>query len=430
LILSADLRILMPPDIKEMMRRISGLFISLLVAGFLVSGCGAKPPRLQESGLNSRFPFSNDLPFAEYIRQTEQMIMSARADINAANRAVILDANLPFELKPDSNRYPPDRNGRYEKGILFLHGLSDSPYLVKAVSRHFQTRGFLVRSILLPGHGTVPGDLLQVTSKEWIRATEYGVHQMKSQVENLYMAGFSTGGALCVHEALKNPTVKGLVLFSPALGIKSSWAFMADYMKIFSDWLGGERDDRDYAKYESFAVNGAAQLYHLIRENDAAFAAGKRLGLPVFCALSKDDISVDAEEAMRVFKHYVPSAKSMMILYSRTEKEGRQDGDPRLIYKNSYYPKDRIAGFSHISLLIPPNDPHYGRNGDYKSCLHYQGDTKKRMSCEHDPAVWQGEITGENLRQFTLRRLTYNPRYHEMISDLDHFLEGCTEGNP
>jgi len=405
------------------MRRILKSLICFLIVSTLLAGCGTPPPRLQESGLNSRFSFSKDVPFGEYIRQTEQMIKKARVDINESNRDVILQANLPFEMKPDESRYPPGKSGRYERGILFIHGLSDSPYLMKAVSRHFQARGFLVRSILLPGHGTVPGDLLHVTYKEWIQATEYGVHQMNSRVENLYLGGFSTGGALCVHEALKNPKIKGLILFSPALGIKSPWAFMADFLKVFINWLGGERDDRDYAKYESFAVNGGAQLYHLIRENDAAFASGKRLSLPVFSVMSAEDISVDTEKALRTLSAAVSSDASRFLVYRRSEEKKHEGEDKRIVYKNSMYPKEHIAGFSHVSLLIPPEDPHYGKNGAYKSCLHYQGDRAKRMACEYDPDVWMGEITRENLKQYTLRRLTYNPRFHDMMSDMDHFLE-------
>ena len=166
-----------------MSQRALGLFTIFFVLSGLISGCVTLPPRLQESGLNTRFSFGNDVPFDEYVRKTGQMIEKTRVDINESNRAVILAANIPFELKPDESNYPRNGKGRYERGVLLIHGLSDSPYLMKAVARHFQTRGFLVRSILLPGHGTVPGDLLQVTYQEWIRATEYGIYQMKLQVE-------------------------------------------------------------------------------------------------------------------------------------------------------------------------------------------------------------------------------------------------------
>ena len=407
-----------------MSQRALGLFTIFFVLSGLISGCVTLPPRLQESGLNTRFSFGNDVPFDEYVRKTGQMIEKTRVDINESNRAVILAANIPFELKPDESNYPRNGKGRYERGVLLIHGLSDSPYLMKAIARHFQTRGFLVRSILLPGHGTVPGDLLQVTYQEWIRATEYGIYQMKPQVEKLYMGGFSTGGTLCIREALRDPEIRGLILFAPAVGIKSPWAFMADFLKGFTDWLGNEGDDKDYAKYESFTVNAGAQLYHLTREIDSDLAAGKRLDIPVFTVLSVDDISVDTEKMLEVFKSYIASEKSVLILYGKENEKSLREGNGRILYKNSFFPEKRILNFAHISILIPPDDPHYGKDGGYKYCLHYQDNQEKRRACLYDPNVWQGEITEENLKQYTLRRLTYNPRYDEMILTLDHFLDG------
>ena len=396
------------------------LFLALSV---MLSGCATLPPRLQESGLNSRFAFDRDAPFDEYIRQSERMIEKARVDIHEGNREMVLAANRPFELMPDESRFPRNRAGRHEKGILLIHGLSDSPYFLRPIARHLRERGFLVRSILLPGHGTVPGDLLSVSYQEWIRATEYGVAQMKPQVEKLYLGGFSTGGALCIREAMKNQDVQGLILFAPAVGIRSPWAFLADLMKVFGDWLGSPGDDKDYAKYESFAINGGAQVYRLTREIDAAFAAGKRLSMPVFCVVSADDISVDTDKTITAFSAYATSPQSVLLLYGNNAAKDRRSSDARILFQKSFLPEERVLDYAHISLLMPPDDPHYGKNGGYKYCLHYQADREKRMSCLHDPHLWQGEITPQNLSRHTLRRLTYHPRYDEMTRILDRFLD-------
>jgi esterase/lipase len=401
---------------------LKGLFFFFILT-VMLAGCSTFPPRLRESGLNSRFAFSRDVPFAEYIRQSERMIEKARVDINEINRDAILNANRPFELKPDESRFPRNHEGRYEKGILLIHGLSDSPYFLQPLARSLRERGFLVRSILLPGHGTVPGDLLSVRYQEWIRATEYGADQLKQQVEKLYLGGFSTGGALCIHEALKNRNVQGLILFAPAVGIRSPWAAMAGFMNVFSDWLGSKGDDRDYAKYESFAINGGAQVYALTREIDAAFAAGRRLSMPVFTVVSADDISTDTNKMVDVFNAYATSPKSLLLLYGKEDAISRKDGAGKILFRKSFSPEERILDYAHISLLIPPDDAHYGKDGAYKYCLHYQAEREKRMSCLHDPHLWMGEITPENLSRYTLRRLTYNPRYDEMIRILDRFLD-------
>jgi len=402
-------------------------FILIVVALIVMAGCASSPPRLHESGLNSRFVHGEDVPFDEYIRQSVQMLEKARVDLNEINRDAILDANRPFELKPAEARFPRNREGRYERGILLIHGLSDSPYLLKPIARHLQKRGFLVRSILLPGHGTVPGDLLNIRYGEWIRATEYGIHQLKRQAEQLYLGGFSTGGALSIHEAMNNKEIKGLILFAPAVGIKSRWAFMADFIKIFQRWLGGEEDDRDYAKYETFAVNGGAQIYHLTRRIDAAFASGQRLSMPVFTVLSEDDISIDTNKMLAVFNAYVTSPKSLLVLYGSEGRKERKAIDGRILFQNSFLPDEHILDYAHISLVMPPDDPHYGKNGGYRYCLHYRNDPEKRMACLHDPQIRQGELTEENMKKYTLRRLTYNPGFDAMIGFLDRFLDGLNE---
>lgn len=400
-----------------------GSFYLFCVLAVVLAGCATLPPRLQESGLNSRFAFHSDTPFDQYIRQSERMIETARVDIHAFNRKAVLDANRPFELKPDEALYPRNGRGRYARGILLVHGLSDSPYFLKPIARHLQARGFLVRAILLPGHGTVPGDLLSVRYEEWIRATEYGIAQLKTEVEALYLGGFSTGGALCMREALMNPDVHGLILFAPAAGIRSPWASLAGFLQLFTDWIGGSADDSDYAKYESFAVNGGTQVYRLTREIDAAFASGKRLSMPVFTAVSADDISVDTDKTIALFSAYVTSPGSVLVLYGTETPENRRHHDTRILFRLSSLPEERILDYAHISLLIPPDDPHYGKDGAYKYCLHYRSDREKRLSCLHDRHLWQGEISPHNLSRHTLRRLTYNPRYDEMTGILDRFLD-------
>ena len=390
-----------------------------------LAGCATLPPRLQESGLNSRFSFDRDAPFDDYVRETGRIIEKARVDINEFNRDRILDANMPFELRPDESRFSRNSDGRWQRGILLIHGLSDSPYLVQPIGRHLQSRGFLVRSILLPGHGTVPGDLLRVSHRDWVEAVAYGIRQLRPRVEKLYLGGFSTGGALCIREALADPEIRGLVLFAPAAGIRSPWAFAAGFLKTFRDWLGDEEDDRDYAKYESFAVNGGAQLYRLTREIDAAFASGRRLAMPVFVVLSEADISVDSGKMVDIFRSHATSPDSVLILYGKGDGKGGTEPDRRILHIDSRDPEQRILDFAHVSLLMPPDDPHYGKNGGYRYCLHYRGDRVKRMACLHDPSTWQGEITDENLRKHTLRRLTYNPRYAEMTGALDRFLESA-----
>ena len=76
--------------------------VACILCVFIV-GCEKKPIRFQESGANRRFIFNHDVTFEQYIYKTRRMIEKTRVDLNSDNKKIILDANSPFELKPDQN---------------------------------------------------------------------------------------------------------------------------------------------------------------------------------------------------------------------------------------------------------------------------------------------------------------------------------------
>ena len=62
------------------------------------------------------------------------------------------------------------------------------------------TRCFLVLTMLLPGHGTRPGDLLDVTRGDWLGAARFGLATLKADA-----GGFSLGGLPALHAVLAAP---------------------------------------------------------------------------------------------------------------------------------------------------------------------------------------------------------------------------------
>ena len=355
------------------------------------------------------------------------MISKTRTDMDKTNKEKIIWANSPFELIPDVNLYPKTEKKKFKKGILLIHGLTDSPYLLRPVARHLRSKGFLVRTILLPGHGTIPGDLLSVKYETWIKAVEYGMYRLGLNCKETYVGGFSTGGALSINYSLKNPDkIKGLILFSPAIGIKTKAACLSVYLNYVKDWLN-VYDDNDYTKYESFAINGAAQIYKLTLKNKEILDK-KNLApdFPVFAVLSEDDKTIDPEKTLDVFYFYLKSDKNRVILYT-TEPEKYNNNKDLIIAQNSHLPDQHILNFGHISITIPPDDPHYGRNGDYRNCLHYLKEKDAFSSCLENPDIWWGEINKKELEyasknNLLISRLAFNPHFDQMIKYLDDFL--------
>ena len=66
-------------------------------------------------------------------------------------------SNRSYELAP------PDPKG----GVLLVHGLTDSPYSMRGIAETFYAEGFHVVVLRLPGHGTIPASLRDVSWKDW-----------------------------------------------------------------------------------------------------------------------------------------------------------------------------------------------------------------------------------------------------------------------
>lgn len=61
--------------------------------------------------------------------------------------------------------------------------------------------------IRLPGHGTVPGALTDVTWQDWVAATRLAVREAVKRAGGgtpLHLVGFSNGGALAMKYALNS----------------------------------------------------------------------------------------------------------------------------------------------------------------------------------------------------------------------------------
>jgi esterase/lipase len=387
----------------------------------------ATPPletRHQPSGFNSRF-HGNRLVFADYVARTRDMLYRAHA--GAADLEKIVDGNAPFELKPPPG-FPPGQQKTYRRGVLLTHGLSDSPYAMRHLAGFFQQNGFRVMVILLPGHGTQPGDLLDVTWQEWAKTVAYGAYQLAGEADEIYLSGYSTGAALSIYHSLRDNRVRGLFLFSPALKI-TRWAAFSKVHKLYS-WLIPSakwvdiKPDLDIYKYESFTKNAAAQTHTLIRQLRRQLR-GHCLDIPVFAAASADDMTVDTSAILEFIKQVCPHSSRLVFYTTAPEKFPPDFPADKLELMNSVVPEQRILSSAHTAIVMPPDDAHYGERGEYSNCSHYYpNDMERYAACiAHPEQDFQGEVTAKNLEAGVMRRLMYNPHFAALEHSMQKFIE-------
>lgn len=374
----------------------------------------------QQSGVNSNFT-GDSLAFSDYIANTRNMIATAHREflngkVKTKKRISIVDANSPFEWRP-SEQYK-SASGKYKKGILLIHGLLSSPFATRDIGNYFYKKGYLVRSILLPGHGTVPGDLLEVEREAWYAAAEYGYRKITEQAEDISVMGISIGGTLAATLAYKHNSIEALYLITPSIKLRSKYVFIANLFRQLSKlhtpsaWYS-LADDHDYAKYESFPYNLAYQA-NGVTKDFAKLREKRRLEIPIFMALAGHDETVNSLAAEKFFLEQ-PNAKSKLIIYDNTSK---LFNDPRVEYRSSFYPHENILNFSHVCIQNSPDNEHYGRNGDYVPKLSIP-DQKHPNGHK---VIYKGSLASEDVTKYHLHRLTYNPDFHNMLLRLDDFL--------
>jgi esterase/lipase len=351
--------------------------------------------------------------FQKYISQSRSLIANSRLDLaNNPKAEIIIAANSPFELKPI---------GTPRGGVLLLHGLYDCPFLMKDIGVHLQAQGYAVRSVLFPGHGTVPGALLKVKYHEWLQSAAYGIKSFANEVDNLWIAGFSTGGAVALWHVLeKQFKISGMILLAPAIQI-SALSPLTKYLptlgKIWEklNWLH-QGEEVDYTKYESYTFNSVYQIYSLTKVVERLSKKVNKIDCPMLMILSQDDKTISSAAAIKYFKR-LATADSKMILYTNNKTA---PDDTRIITRAATYEKWNIQNISHVALSVAPDNFHYGMHGDCPLASHVE-DNKKIYSTDNNHQNKIKNISSLNLKEY--QRLTFNPDFDFLKETISAFMQ-------
>ena len=336
----------------------------------------------------------------------------------------------PFELTQNTN----------EKAILLIHGLTDSPFSFHDLSQFFYQQGFTVRTLLLPGHGVAPSELLNTDYQAWQQAATFAIDQTLNDYEQVYLGGLSTGGALIFNYLMQQKQVdekiKGLFMWSPATKAKSDLAWLAQYIDgiPFVDWIDLDADI-DFAKYESFPYNAGAQVHALMNlvVGEGANASRQMHDIPLFVVASEHDQTIDTAHTLQLVQQWQLASpqeqmkKSVLIYYGDNDKLPTKLVDVMEVIVPECSAEslcNEIFDVAHIATTNSPDNPHYGVNGQYRNCGHYVTDAQRYKACKHNKQVIKGEVTAMNLtRDLPMQRLTYNPYYQEMLEAMTTFLK-------
>ncbi len=234
------------------------------------------------------------------------------------------DWNRSFELMPE---------GAPAGVAVLLHGLTDGPYSLRHFARHYQSRGWAVIGVRLPGHGTVPAALTKANVEQWEAATRLGMREAARLAPGMpiHIVGYSNGGALAVGhalDALDKPDLvqpQALVLVSPMIGLTpfarfTGLAAIPAALPAFVNaaWLDILPEYNPY-KYNSFPVNAGAEAHRLTQVLTGKLGKAKSSGAirrmpPVLAFQSVVDSTVSAQAVVTALFDQLPANGSELVL--------------------------------------------------------------------------------------------------------------------
>jgi alpha-beta hydrolase superfamily lysophospholipase len=288
--------------------------------------------------------------FQQYVAREERLFAGVRAleasidagDRTPVNRYYSGSLSHPSKADRDWNRsfetevaWPP------RAGALLLHGLTDSPYSMRAIAHSLRDRGVYSLSMRMPGHGTVPSGLVYARWEDWLEAVRVGVRHVRSRIPDgapLLLVGYSNGGALVLKyslEALTNsePRPAKLILLSPMIGVTPAarlarWIGMLGFVPYFEKarWIDVVPEFNPF-KYTSFPANAGFQTFRLTRaihdDLDRVHASGRAGELPpILTFQSIVDTTVSAPAVVFSLYERLPANGSELVLFDVNHLSG------------------------------------------------------------------------------------------------------------
>ncbi|WP_413652907.1 alpha/beta hydrolase [Pantoea sp. B65] len=365
--------------------------ILALVWLLTLSGCASRPSSLPPVG---------QATFSDYQRDTTRWVLQHR-HFQSGNRQQELTWNTPQEWRPPG--------GKAAKGILLIHGLGDAPGSFSDIGPQLARQGFLVRTLLLPGHGTRPEDLIGVSIDDWRRVVNEQAAILQRDVAQVWLGGFSTGGNLALEYGIEHPQVAGLLLFSPAIKSNVSFDFVTPLLAVFTDWLREPRPgypQQRATRYMMVPTNGFAQFY---RTSASVQQLLSRNGYskPTLMVLTEHDSVLATISFLSQFDSTFTHPDSRLIWY------GNKPASPvlssRVLIRPDRLPQQHISQFSHMSVLFAPDNPLYGEHGSDRICENGQTETDYQ-ACRAGAPVWFSDW-GYRESGKIHARLTWNPYF-------------------
>jgi carboxylesterase len=195
-------------------------------------------------------------------------------------------------------------NKESDAAVLLIHGFggksSNWDYIASQIYKNMKLPVYIPR---LPGHATNITDFLNSSAEQWLRKAVDSYLYLKSDYQDIYLAGLSMGGLLAAIIA-SNFKVKKLSLVAPAFFAANKNIAFARYLKYLVKKIDNdfkiEKENLSKAEIEyhdnysfNYYPEALAELYKLMKKGRKTAA---EISTPTQLILSANDQQVDSEQ--------------------------------------------------------------------------------------------------------------------------------------
>ncbi|MBI2432992.1 MAG: alpha/beta fold hydrolase [Candidatus Hydrogenedentes bacterium] len=211
--------------------------------------------------------------------------------------------------------------------VLFVHGFVGGSNNFADVPEAVARRGWRVRVMRLPGHGTSPADFARTTPDELIEAVRAEVTALRAKYPSVVLVGHSMGATLCTLVAAEQP-VDGLILAAPYFLVTYHWYYLLPpetWVRLGAPLLPwvykgklflqvNRRSSKPHIySYTWVPADGMKTLMELGRRAAAPEVLG-RIQCPVLLLHSPRDVAASYESAQDAFFKMSSTTKRIIAL--------------------------------------------------------------------------------------------------------------------
>lgn len=210
----------------------------------------------------------------------------------------------------DGNTFYFSGNG---VGVLLFHGFTATTVEVRGLAEYLHQQGLAVSAPLLPGHGTMPEDLLPVTWKDWIETAERAYLDVAGKHQKVIVCGESLGGLLSLYLAAHYQQILGVVLYAPAVKVKRIWqaALLWPLVKIIPKRYGG-RDEDGHLPWQGYNVIVVPAANQLRKFQKKVRRVMPKVRQPVLIFQGEQDHTVDPSGAQLIYNSIGSKEKELL----------------------------------------------------------------------------------------------------------------------